>query len=275
MTVDFHSHAFPEKIVERAMAALLAKVPESYRTGLDGRLSSLLGDMHRYGVSKAVLCQIATRPHQFASILDWALAIKGGEFGADAANSFEPLVSIHPDDEDFSMHLKEAARHGIKGVKFHPYYQGFVLDSASMKEKFRMIRDEGLFAQIHAGFDIGFPFEDMAGPLRTLNVIGSVPGLRLMVSHFGAWMDWDNAERYLVGADVDIEISMTAGRCPEEQFLRMLLKHPMDRLYFGSDWPWSDYGKTIPFIESLPLPEDRRKALMGGNAVRFLATGRK
>ncbi len=268
--IDFHTHAFADKIAERAMSVLVAKMPEKYRTGFDGRLSTLVSELKKHGFSHAVMCQIATKPEQFAPIMKWSQSIINGELGEDVASMIIPLPSVHPDDADRESHLKEIAKAGFKGVKLHPYYQGFVLDDAEIVDLFKMIRDNGLFAEIHDGYDIGYPFDDICSPRRVMNLIERAEGLRLMVSHLGGWMDWDEVEAVLIGAPVDIEISMAVGFCEPEQIKRMLKNHPIEHLYFGSDWPWSDYAKTIPFLESCNLGEDRLRAIMGENAERFL-----
>ena len=270
MKIDMHTHAFADAIVERAMAALKANIPPDFHTPYDGRLPSLVRELKSHGFDHAVLCQIATKPSQFAPILEWSRAIRDGRLGEDAARMILPLPSVHPADPDLEAHVREIAREGFKGIKLHPYYQGFVLDDPVPLDLFRMARDNGLFVEIHAGFDIGFPFEDVCGPRRTMRVVESVPGLRLMISHFGGWRAWEEADEVLVGTPVDLEISMSVGWCDPALLRSMLLRHPADRLYFGSDWPWSEYDKTLPFLGSLGLPAERLAALMGGNAARFL-----
>lgn len=270
MQIDMHSHAFADKIAERAISALNARLNEEYRTGFDGRLATLIGEMKSHAIDRALICQIATKPAQFDVLLDWAEMVRGGEFGEDAAEMIIPTLSVHPEDDARDAHLAETAARGFKGVKLHPYYQGFVLDSPGMIDYFKSVRDNNLFAIIHAGYDAGFPFDEICGPRRILNVLEKVPDLRLMVSHFGGWLDWEEVNRVLIGAPIDIEISMTAGICNIELMRSMLQRHPHDRIYFGSDWPWSSYDRILPVIDSCNLTEEHRRALMGGNAVRFL-----
>lgn len=252
------------------MDALEKKVPIEYRTGFDGRLSSLIASLTKNGFDKAVLCQIATKPDQYSPILSWSRAIQSGELGTTSMEKIIPLPSIHPSDPERSKHISEIAASGFKGIKLHPYYQGFVLDSSDIIDLAKEIRDNGLFLLTHTGYDIGFPKEDLCSPRKVMNLIEAVPNLRIMISHFGGWMDWQKAEEILIGAPVDIEISMAIGYTDKDTIVRMLKKHSQKRLYFGSDWPWSDYDKTLPFIGSLNLNDTFKKGLMGENAARFL-----
>lgn len=270
MRIDMHTHAFADRIAERALSSIMSNMPKEHWTKYDGRLSTLVEQLKQHGFDRAVLCQIATKPEHFEPIMEWSKAIRGGVFGEDAARMLEPLPSVHPDDPERFRRISDVAKAGFKGVKLHPFFQKFTLDSPQLLDYYRAVRDAGIFIEIHAGFDIGFPFEDLCGPERVANVIEKVPGLRFMVTHFGGWLDWDRVSSILIGAPVDIEISMSIGFCPEEQLKDMLLRHPAEHLYFGSDWPWSDYDKTLPFIEKCGLPHSRFEALMGGNAKRWL-----
>ena len=66
----------------------------------DGTLSSQLKAMDAAGVSKAVVCPVATRPSQYQAILDRAKAVRGGEFGDEAAERLIQLCSVHPADRE-------------------------------------------------------------------------------------------------------------------------------------------------------------------------------
>lgn len=270
MKIDMHTHAFADRIAGRALASLMSHMPAEYHTGFDGRLGTLVAQLRKHGFDRAVLCQIATKPEQFTPILEWSQAIRRGDFGEEAARMIVPLASVHPEDPARYSRIGEVAKAGFKGVKLHPYFQKFILDTPSLVDYCKAVRDAGLFIEIHVGYDIGFPFEDLCGPRRVANLIAKVPGLRFMVTHFGGWLDWDEVNEILIGAPVDLEISMSTGFCRDELLRDMLMRHPADRLYYGSDWPWSDYGKTLPHLQSLGIPADRMEALMGSNAARWL-----
>ena len=270
MRIDMHTHAFADKIAAHALEAIMANMPREYYTKFDGRLSTLLSQLKAHGFDKALLCQIATKPSQYAPIVKWSQAIRSGEFGEEAARTFIPLPSVHPADPDRFAHLAEVAALGFRGVKLHPFFQRFVLDAPELIDYFKAVRDNGLFVVSHIGYDIGFPFDEICGPHRVLNLLEKVPGLKLLVSHFGGWLDWDEAARLLIGQPVDIEISMAVGFCDPARIKEMILRHPKERLFFGSDWPWSDYEKTLPFLESCGLGADRLDALMGASAAAWL-----
>ena len=268
--IDMHAHAFADGLAPRAIAALNARVPADLRTPYDGRLSSLVFELKSHGFDKAMLCQIATKPAQFKPILEWSRAVRDGVFGEDAAMMLSPLPSVHPEDPDVHAHIAQVGNEGFLGLKLHPYYQEFVIDSPKMLDYFRAVRDTGMFITVHTGRDSGFPPMDLCGPKRVLNVLEKVTGLRMLVTHFGGWLDWEEADKYLVGTDADLEISMTALQCDDALFRRMIDKHPAEHLFFGSDWPWSNYDKVLPYLEGLGLSGERMRLLMGEAAGKFL-----
>ena len=270
MRIDMHTHAFADKIARHALDSLMSHMAAEYFTKFDGRLPSLVSQLKSHGFDRAVLCQIATKPEHFTPIVAWSKAILAGDFGPDAARMVIPLPSVHPDDPDRYARIAAVARAGFKGVKLHPYFQRFTLDAPGMIDYFKTVADCGLFAEVHCGYDAGFPFEEICGPRRVARVIEAVPHLRFMVTHFGGWQAWDEASRILVGQPIDIEISMSVGMCEPALLREMLMRHPQDHLYFGSDWPWSDHAKVLPFLGECGLPADRMEALMGGNAARWL-----
>jgi predicted TIM-barrel fold metal-dependent hydrolase len=56
----------------------------------------------------------------------------------------------------------------------------------------------------------------------------------------------------------------------KEQFLRIVKNHGADKILFGTDSPWSRADEEIASIRALPLSEDEKSAILGGNAARLL-----
>ena len=68
--IDFHAHAFPDELAPRAMKKLLAEAP-GVNAFLDGTITALTESMERNGISRSVICCIATTPEQFTPIFNW------------------------------------------------------------------------------------------------------------------------------------------------------------------------------------------------------------
>ncbi len=272
MKIDFHTHAFPEALAERAMESLNARIEDaSFHSCGDGRLSSLVAELDKNGLDKAVVCSIATRAKQWRSILDWSLAILNGDFGEEAAKRIVPLASVHPSDPDAAAHLAEIAKAGIKGIKVHPYYQDFILDAPESLDFFRAAKDQGLFVVSHTGFDVAFARDPFCDPKRIRNLVEKIPDLTFVATHLGGWEAWDEVDKFLIGLpSLYIENSFAATMIGAERMGDMLRRHPADHILFGTDWPWRRPDLDLAAIESLPDSPEWKAALLGGNAARLL-----
>jgi predicted TIM-barrel fold metal-dependent hydrolase len=259
--IDIHTHAFPDGLAARAIAALQAETP-GVRARLDGRLSSLAASMGRAGVDVCVVASIATRPLQFASILAWSREI--------ASPRIVPFASVHPDDAEAVAHVRAVAGAGLKGIKLHPYYQGFAVDEDRVQPLYAEMERLGLVLLMHAGFDPAFERRRVADAPRIAAVARRFPRLKLVAAHLGGWQDWELAERELLGSPVCLDVSDCLDTMPRGQAVRFLEGHPPDCLLFGSDSPWVDQAEALRDPLLARLPADRREALLGGNAARLL-----
>src|SRR5512139_720681 len=120
--IDFHTHAFPDALAERAIKTL--EEEGGIKAHLDGRVPSLLSSMDTHGIEKSVVCSIATKPSQFAPILKWCKEIQ--------SERIIPFPSFHPVDPDFCERIIKVKGEGFKGIKFHPYYQDFALNEEGL-----------------------------------------------------------------------------------------------------------------------------------------------
>ena len=148
MIIDFHTHAFPERIAAGAVDKL------AYASGglipqTDGTLESLKEVMKRDGIDISVVLGIATNPTQQHNVNDFAAEVNNQE-------GFVGFGSVHPDAPDALDELDRIKSLGLKGVKFHPEYLGFFVDDERMKPIYKKISRLGLITLFHAGHDYGF-----------------------------------------------------------------------------------------------------------------------
>jgi uncharacterized protein len=254
--IDFHAHAFPDALAARAISQL--EHGGGVKAFLDGRVSSLLGSMDSAGIGTSVICSIATKPEQFDPILKWSRQI--------ASERIVPLPSIHPKGPDSVGQVRRVAEAGLAGIKLHPYYQDFDLDDESLFPLYRAIDEYGLLLVCHTGFDFAFPRDRKADPVRIRRVVERVPGLKLVATHMGAWDDWDEVERHLIGHPISMDISLSLDLLGPKRARDMILAHPADRVLFGTDSPWGSQSETIQSLRALGLGEERENAILWGNA---------
>jgi uncharacterized protein len=258
--IDFHAHAFPDALAARAISQL--EHGGGVKAFLDGRVSSLLASMDGAGICTSVVCSIATKPEQFDPILKWSQAV--------ASPRIVPLPSIHPKDSDPVGQAHRVAEAGLRGIKLHPYYQDFTIDDESLFPLYRALDTLGLFVVCHTGFDFAFPRDRRADPLRILRVLDRVPSLRFIATHMGAWDDWDEVEKHLLGKPITMDISLSIELLGQERARAMLSAHPADRILFGTDSPWSSQSESLRMVRSLELDKEREQRLLSKNAEALL-----
>ncbi len=261
MVIDIHTHAFPDHLAPRAMAQLQSETDE-IQAVLDGTIGDLLRSMDRAGVEASVVASIATRPEQFEPILRWSVAIRSPRL--------LPFPSVHPAAPDAPAQIRRLADEGFRGLKLHPYYQQFTVDEPRLDPIYGAIADCGLVLLLHSGFDIAFPRDRVADPARIWNVVQRFPELRVIAAHLGAWSDWEEVERHLLGRPIYFDVSTCFDFMDREQAERLLQGHPADRLLFGSDSPWVDQQKTIADLRSFGLGREFETRVLGANAAKLL-----
>ncbi|MCX8082408.1 MAG: amidohydrolase family protein [bacterium] len=260
--IDFHTHAFPDNLAEKAIGMLErgGKIPAR----LDGKISSLLSSMDRCGIEKSVICSIATKPSHFDSILKWSESI--------ASERIIPFPSVHPDDPDMIEHIEIIKKKGFKGIKLHPYYQDFNVNDKKMFSIYKKIEDENLILVLHTGFDFAFERVKKADPEKILEIKKAFPSLKLVTTHLGAWEDWDEVKRLLLGKEIYMEISFALDFLDKKSAKDILMNHPDDYILFGTDSPWTDQEQTLKLFSALNLPSNLEKKILRENAITLLSS---
>lgn len=258
--IDFHAHAFPDNLASRAIDHL--EHSGGVKAFHDGRVTSLLASMDAAGIETSIVCSIATKPEQFAPILAWSKSI--------ASPRIVPLPSVHPAAKDPVGEIHQVAEAGFLGIKIHPYYQCFEVDEQRLMPMYRALDEVGLFVVCHTGFDFAFPRDRIADPVRIRRVVDRFPSLLFISSHMGAWDDWNEVEKHLLGLPVYMDPSLSLELLGHERARQFLTTHPQDRILFGTDTPWASQAETVRLVRALELAPERERALFHGNAERLL-----
>lgn len=258
--IDFHTHAFPDDLAARAVP-LIAK-EAGVPAFLDGTVGALLKSMDLSGIERSVVCSIATKPAQFRKIMDWSKSVR--------SDRLILFPSVHPAAPDVLAQIRMIQAEGFLGVKLHPYYQEFNLDEPRMDPIYECIRACGLMLFCHTGFDAAFPRVRRAEPERIWKVISKFPGLKFIATHLGAWEDWAEVERWLIGKPVMLETSFAISYCGVECARRLLMNHLPDYILFGTDSPWAGQAQEIERVRALALAPGREQKLFHANALRLL-----
>jgi predicted TIM-barrel fold metal-dependent hydrolase len=258
--IDFHTHAFPDKLAERALTAIAHPDWPAY---LGGKVSDLIASMDRNGIDVSVVCPIATKPEQVEGIFRWCEQIR--------SRRIEPFASVHPEGADAISWLEKIAAAGIKGIKLHPMYQEFEVDRPRMIEIYSACASLGLMVLLHCGQDLSWPPEDdRVTPERIATALSAVPDATFITSHMGGWRMWDAAERFLIGKHCWMETSFSLSELPPQRAVDMMRRHGIDRVIFGTDSPWADQAVEISRLKALPLTPQEQEKILYSNAAKLL-----
>ena len=260
MIIDFHTHAFSEKIVEKAMSKLTAT--SGMKPYTDGTVNRLLEIMNNSGVDKSVVLPIATKPSQQRIVNSWAKEIMSDKIYA--------FGSVHPDAEDALEELDRIKESGLYGVKLHPDYQDMYFDNIRYERIIDAASELGLITVVHAGVDPKCPEDVHCTPEMARKVLDDVKPEKLVLAHMGGNEMWDDVERYLVGQNVYFDTGVILNTMPQEQFLRIVHMHGADRILFGTDSPWADQKNFVALLEHMPLTEEEKAAIFSENAKKLL-----
>jgi predicted TIM-barrel fold metal-dependent hydrolase len=259
--IDFHAHAFPDELAPRAMKKLLSESP-GVSAFLDGTIKSLTKSMEHNGISKSVICCIATTPEQFTPIFNWCKKAQ--------TNSIIMFPSIHPADTAWKDRIARIKEAGFQGIKMHPYYQDYFLDEDRMLPIYEQLEKDSLMVVAHTGYDIAFPNDTRADCRRILKVTQMFPKLKFIATHLGAWQQWDEVEHMLAGKHLYMELSWSLEYLAPDKARQIILAHPSDCLLFGTDSPWTDQGKTLSLLSNLELPKELERKILRDNAMVLL-----
>lgn len=260
MVIDFHTHVFPEKIAEKAIASLAQRsgcVGGNY--AFDGTRSALRRYMEKAHVDKAVVLNIATNPKQQKNVNNFAISLLEDE-------CLIPFGSVHPNSPDIFEELERLKEAGIKGVKLHPDYQNFFVDEKRMLPVYEKIANLGLITVFHAGVDIGYPEPVHCTPDMLLHVLDAFGDTPVVAAHFGGYLLWKDVLKKLCGTKIYMDTAFSFGKIPPLYAKEIIETHTADKILLGSDMPWSKTEDEANLIRSLGLSSTDTEKILYKNA---------
>lgn len=262
MLIDFHTHAFPNKIAQPAVKKL-AQAAGGMVPQTNGTVDSLKAQLQLDGVTLCVVHSIATNPAQQHKVNSFAI-----EMNRDP--QIEAFGSVHPDAPDALEELDRIYQAGLKGVKLHPEYQQFYADDEKMKPIYRKISQLGLITLFHAGQDIGFPPPYHGTPDQLLGALKWLD-TPVVAAHWGGYSCGSEVLEKLCGENIWFDLSFGYGCIPRPIAQAIVDKHTPDRLLFGSDMPWHRPEWELRLLHSLDLSDSDREKICFQNAQKLLS----
>lgn len=259
MVIDVHTHVFHPKIAHKVLAQLEGHYGiQPVGTGL---ADDLLNRMEKAGINKSVVLTAATAPAQVVPANNCAIELL-------KTPEFIPFGTIHPGFKDMEAELERLERHGIKGLKFHPDFQGFRMDDPALFDVMDMIGDR-FICLFHIG-DTLPPEKNPSCPRKLSSLRKNFSKPVIIAAHMGGYRHWDLAVKELANSDIYVDTSSTNDFLNDDQIRNLFKSYRKDRILFGSDYPLFDAGDELnSFRKRLGFtPKDIDE--MMGNARRLL-----
>lgn len=289
--VDAHTHAFRD-----AAMAKLWLGPDGKRTGDLGELRALLDEA---GIDKAVVLLF----HRSAELYEEELkagsapdvaremiraAIRSyNRWGCEAAANeprFLPFIGVNPrfmSPDEVDAEIRWGKAMGAVGVKIIPNRLKAYANDPLLTPVFRSCTDMGMPLLSQSGSygmvpsSQGDPF---GHPKYFQDVLEQFPQLHLILAHMGHGYEKDvaNLTRQFPNVFTDTSLRLSrlgsSGNWSASEVVDAIRSIGVDRVLFGSNYPFVNPVGYVKTLESLPLTDGERRQIASGNFERLMST---
>jgi hypothetical protein len=184
-----------------------------------------------------------------------------------------PFGSINPLLPGWELDLQRCREeHKMTGIRLHPNYHGYTLDSPVFAHLLHRAAEMGLLVQIALIMEdertlhplMRVPPVDVT-PLPA--VVREMPQLKLMLINAFRTIRLTEAKRLAGAGNISFEISMLEGVGGIHNLLQEI---PAERILFGSHAPFFYFESAELKLKESPLTEDESGLIRRGNAEKLL-----
>ncbi|UCB42046.1 MAG: amidohydrolase [Dehalococcoidales bacterium] len=187
-----------------------------------------------------------------------------------------PFINLDPLQDDTTMTtelLDKVNNQGAKGIKLHPGSQWFYPSDRRLWPAYRTAQEMGLPIIFHAGRFMS-P-ETYSRPNNFVEVLESFPELTLVMAHIGT--GYENEAVSLSKDFHNLVFDCSAiigsinpdGELTEERLASLIREVGVERVMFGSDFPWFDPADSVARLLHLEFSEEEKQLLFAENAIRI------
>lgn len=231
---DIHTHVFHAKIA----AKVVHQLESHYHVSPigTGELDDLIPRLQRAGIRHACIHSAATAPEQVIPANRWAITLS-------KQPGIIPFGTMHPDYHDMNGELTYLYRHGIRGIKLHPDFQGFRLDDPKLLPLFDAMQDT-FTLMVHIGDNLP-PRDNPSCPWKIAAIRRAFPRLQIIAAHFGGFRHWPYVLDAMLGSNIYIDTSSSLFTIPQPWLEKIFHSYPHPYILFGSDYPLFDPAEEI------------------------------
>ena len=262
--MDAHTHIFPPKIAEKATVNIghFYDIPMAE----EGNAERLLQCGAKIGTKRYLVCSTATTSHQVESINDF-IAEECGKHP-----EFYGFGTLHPDYADLEGETNRIIRLGLHGIKLHPDFQRFDIDSPGAYKIYEQIAGR-LPVLIHMGTArIVRPYDLYPSGIR--KILKSAPDIPIIMAHMGSFCMMKNPNENLenLPENVFIDTAMSAELEEAGEFEEIIRRFGTNRVLYGSDFPYGTQKAAIARIRDSSFTDSEKEDMLWRNAAKILKT---
>ncbi len=275
MFIDCHTHAFADKIADRAVEQLINYY--HIDTSFGGRLADLIAAANAARLDALVMLVAATKPEQLKPANDWILTIAGlskaqleAKLQMPVYPRLIPFGTFHPEAPEWEKEIARLRSAGIKGIKLHPEFQQIDLAAPELLPFWEEVRRDFII-MIHVG-DPVVSADNYSTPRKIASLLDKFPGIRIIAAHLGGYNFWDEVLQVLAGKEVYLDTSSSLPYIDPALLRQIVSKHGTDRLLFGSDYPLQSPAQEREMFEAKMhwLTSREKDRILGDNCAALL-----
>lgn len=189
-----------------------------------------------------------------------------------------PYISLDPsmEEEGALEELRARVKEGARGIKLHPANQRYFPADRRLWPVYEEAQRVGLPIISHSGLHFDKRLPAYASPSAFREVLEQFPRLTLVLAHLGHGFLDDSFEmvgRY-GGLYFDCSFLVEGSADPpvisDEEAMAVFRRLGIDRILFGSDWPWGHPLRDADRVRRLALTEPEKRLILRENARRVL-----
>jgi len=258
--IDFHAHVYPDDVANKLIPKMEAVYGVKRRH--DATLKALLESIDNGGVDHVVVLPVANKP-EHAQLNAWYAKLK------ETSQKIVPFGSLHPENDPDELDSFPSL--GLKGIKFQPNAQLFYPDERRMFKFYQKALELDLIVVFHAGDEEGGVKGEYSQPESFVEVLQSFPELKIILPHLGGFRTWDKLDLVLGYKNVFYDTAHLPGNIDDQLFLDLVDRIGIEKIVFGTDFPWSDHKEDADFIKR--LLGNKAQKIFWDNPKRLLGLG--
>ena len=258
--IDAHAHIYPDKIAEKASQA----IGVFYNLKMDvssGTCENLIANGSKAGISRYVVHSCATKHEQVRPINEFV------KKECELHKEFLGFMTLHQDltEEQVSEEVDFCIKNGFHGIKLHPDFQKFDIDSPDAEKFYRVVGDRLPFL-FHTG-DNRYTF---SAPEKMASMAKKYKNVTFIGAHFGGYRCWDRLDCYKGLDNVYFDTSSALDFIGSEKAKELINKFGAEKYFFGTDFPMWDATEELKRFLSISLSDDDREKILAKNIKNLL-----